>query len=97
LVKKKIGLEHLLLLEINKIMNDWKQKNNKLTKEFVFKDFNEALGFINKIGHEAELLNHHPTIINTYNSVIIELWTHSENKVTELDYLLKEKIDVING
>ena len=76
-------------------MNDCKTKNNKLIKEFIFKDFNEALDFINKIANEAESLNHHPTIINTYSSVIIELWTHSENKVTELDHLLKEKIDLV--
>ena len=76
-------------------MNDWKTKNNKPIKEFIFKDFNEALDFINKIANEAESLNHHPTIINTYSSVIIELWTHSENKVTELDHLLKEKIDLV--
>jgi 4a-hydroxytetrahydrobiopterin dehydratase len=76
-------------------MNDWKTKNNKLTKEFIFKDFKEALDFINKIADEAESLNHHPTIINTYSSVIIELWTHSENKVTELDHLLKEKINLV--
>ena len=76
-------------------MNDWKTKNNKLIKEFIFKDFNEALDFINKIANEAESLNHHPTIINTYSSVIIELWTHSENKVNELDHLLKEKIDLV--
>lgn len=76
-------------------MNDWKTKNNKLIKEFIFKDFNEALEFINKIADEADSLNHHPTIINTYSSVIIELWTHSENKVTKLDHLLKEKIDLV--
>ena len=78
-------------------MNNWKPKNNKLAKEFIFKDFNEALAFINKIAFEAELLNHHPTIINTYSSVIIELWTHSENKVTELDFKLKEKIDLVSA
>ena len=76
-------------------MNNWKIINNKLVKEFVFKDFKESLSFINKIAIEAESLNHHPTIINTYNKVIIELWTHSENKVTKLDYLLKDKIDVL--
>ena len=77
-------------------MNNWIIKDNKLVKEFKFKDFNESLIFINKIGHEAESLNHHPTIINTYNSVFSELWTHSKNKVTELDYILKDKIDYIS-
>ena len=77
-------------------MNDWILKKNRLCKEFLFKDFNESIRFINKIGEEAESLNHHPTIINTYNKVYLELWTHTENKVTELDYQLKKRIDYIN-
>ena len=77
-------------------MNDWILKKNRLCKEFLFKDFNESIRFINKIGEEAESLNHHPTIINTYNKVYLELWTHSENKVTELDHQLKKRIDYIN-
>jgi len=77
------------------MMSDWIIKNNKLTKEFVFKDFKDSIIFINKIAGKAELLNHHPKIINTYNIVIIELWTHSENKITKLDYRLKDKIDSI--
>ena len=77
-------------------MNDWIFKKNRLCKEFLFKDFIESIRFINKIGEEAESLNHHPTIINTYNKVYLELWTHSENKVTELDHQLKKRIDYIN-
>ena len=77
-------------------MNDWILKKNRLCKEFLFKDFNESIRFINKIGEEAESLNHHPTIINTYNKVYLELWTHTENKVTELDHQLKKRIDSIN-
>ena len=77
-------------------MNDWILKKNRLCKEFLFKDFKESIRFINKIGEEAESLNHHPTIINTYNKVYLELWTHSENKVTELDHQLKKRIDYIN-
>ena len=77
-------------------MNDWIFKKNRLCKEFLFKDFNESIRFINKIGEEAESLNHHPTIINTYNKVYLELWTHTENKVTELDHQLKKRIDYIN-
>ena len=77
-------------------MNDWIFKKNRLCKEFLFKDFIESIRFINKIGEEAESLNHHPTIINTYNKVYLELWTHTENKVTELDHQLKKRIDYIN-
>ncbi|MBL30166.1 MAG: pterin-4-alpha-carbinolamine dehydratase [Flavobacteriaceae bacterium] len=72
---------------------DWKIKDNRLTKEFVFKDFKESLIFINKVGDESETLNHHPKITNIYNKVTIELWTHTVDNITDLDYKLSEKID----
>ena len=74
---------------------NWKTINNRLIKEFTFKDFNESLAFINKVGEESEKLNHHPKIINIYNRVTIELWTHSSNSISELDYMLSESIDRI--
>ena len=74
---------------------DWKIKDNRLTKEFVFKDFKESLIFINKVGDESENLNHHPKITNVYNRVTIELWTHTVDNITDLDYKLSEKIDKI--
>tara|TARA_B100001109_G_scaffold233355_1_gene211726 strand:- start:412 stop:651 length:240 start_codon:yes stop_codon:yes gene_type:complete len=74
---------------------NWKIKDNRLTKEFVFKDFKESLIFINKVGDESENLNHHPKITNVYNRVTIELWTHTVDNITDLDYKLSEKIDKI--
>ena len=74
---------------------NWKTINNRLIKEFTFKDFNESLAFINKVGEESEKLNHHPKIVNVYNKVIIELWTHSNNSISELDYKLSDSIDRI--
>ena len=58
-----------------------------------FKNFKEALSFINKLGELAEQFNHHPKIINIYNQVSLELWTHDQNAITELDYKLAEEID----
>ena len=74
---------------------NWKTVNNRLIKEFTFKDFNESLAFINKVGVESEKLNHHPKIVNVYNKVTIELWTHSNNSISELDYKLSDSIDKI--
>jgi len=76
--------------------NNWKEIGGKLVKEFKFKDFKEALLFINKVGDHAESINHHPKIINVYNSVIIELWTHDKDAITDLDYALSGLIDTIN-
>lgn len=74
--------------------NKWIQKKDKLVKTFQFKDFKEALSFINKVGKKAESLNHHPKIVNTYNTVKIELWTHDQNAITELDFKLADEIDL---
>ena len=73
----------------------WQISENRLRKSFKFKDFNQALSFINQVGEIAEMLNHHPKITNVYNLVELELWTHTKNDVTKLDHELAEEIDKI--
>ncbi len=74
----------------------WKTEKNGLTKEFEFKDFVEAVAFVDKIVPLAEAMNHHPDIlIYGYKKVKITLYTHSENKITEKDYDLAKKIDAL--
>ena len=74
----------------------WKIEKKKLTKEFVFSNFVEAVAFVQKIVPLAEAMNHHPDIlIYAYKKVKVTLFTHSENKITEKDYALAEKIDVL--
>lgn len=75
----------------------WKTENNNLVKEFVFSDFEQAVDFVNKIVPLAEKANHHPDIyIHSYKKVRIELFTHSEGKITEKDYDLAIEIDRIS-
>ena len=72
----------------------WKESDNKLNREFKFKDFNEAISFINRIAVVSEESNHHPEIYNVYNKVIISLCTHDQGSVvTDKDYDLAKKID----
>lgn len=74
-------------------MSDWKEEDSKLIGKFNFDDFNQAWGFLNRVALLAEKMNHHPTIINTYNQVEIQLSTHdAENSVTWKDWELSEKI-----
>ena len=74
----------------------WIENNNKLIKKIEFKDFNEALDFINKLATICESMNHHPEINWVYNKIEIALSTHDAgDKVTELDYQLANKIDEI--
>lgn len=74
----------------------WKIEENKLTKEFTFHNFVEAVAFVQKIVPLAEAMNHHPDIlIYAYKKVKITLFTHSENKVTDKDHTLAKKIDAL--
>jgi 4a-hydroxytetrahydrobiopterin dehydratase len=72
----------------------WKEVDNRLTKTFTFKDFNQAFGFITRVALIAEKMNHHPTWTNTWNTVTFELSTHDAgDRVTERDKKLAEAID----
>lgn len=80
-------------MKIITMQNKWTKNKGKLVKTFQFKDFKEALRFINFVGATADSLNHHPKIINIYNSVTLELWTHDQDAITVLDYQLADEID----
>ena len=72
----------------------WKNTDNKLIRKFVFKDFIEVMGFVNKVAILSEKNNHHPEIQITYNTVTIELSTHDlGNIISEKDHFLSSEID----
>jgi 4a-hydroxytetrahydrobiopterin dehydratase len=74
----------------------WKETDNKLVREFRFKDFQEAFTFMTRVAFLAEKHNHHPHWINVYNFVRIELSTHdSGDVITEKDRKLALAIDAI--
>jgi 4a-hydroxytetrahydrobiopterin dehydratase len=74
----------------------WTEDNNKLSKTFKFKDFQEAFAFMTRVAFLAEAQGHHPNWSNVYNTVVIELNTHDAgNIVTEKDHKLAKAIDQI--
>ena len=74
----------------------WKEEDNKLKREFTFKNFIEAWGFMSKVALIAEKQNHHPEWSNVYNKVSIFLSTHDAGDVvTEKDHRLAKAIDAI--
>ncbi len=76
---------------------EWKEENNTLTKNFKFKDFIEAFGFMTKVAIVAEKMNHHPTWTNTWNTVSFQLSTHDAgDTVTDLDRKLAASIDALS-
>lgn len=73
----------------------WQEADNQLDKRFEFKDFAEALDFVNKVGKLAEAANHHPDIEFGWGYANISLKTHSAGKVTNKDRQLAGQIDQI--
>ena len=71
----------------------WKKVENKLNKNFKFKDFIEAFSFVTRIALISEKMNHHPDITISYNSVHIDLTTHDINAISKNDIILARKIE----
>ena len=66
-----------------------------LEKEVLFQDFKEALDFTVKIGALSEAEGHHPDIYLAWGKVKITLWTHKIDGLSESDFILAAKIDLI--
>lgn len=82
--------------EMQKQINGWEREANKLIyKEFTFKDFLEAVEFVNKVAKIAEAEGHHPDIYIFYNKVKLSLSTHAAKGLTENDFILASKVDGI--
>jgi 4a-hydroxytetrahydrobiopterin dehydratase len=64
-----------------------------LTRTFKFDDFKAALSFVNRVGDEAEELDHHPDIDIRWNKVALTLSTHSAGGLTERDFTLAHRIN----
>jgi 4a-hydroxytetrahydrobiopterin dehydratase len=63
-------------------------------RDYEFKDFAEAIVFVNRVAGEAEDANHHPDIlVHGWNHVRLTLTTHSAGKLTDNDRAMAERID----
>jgi 4a-hydroxytetrahydrobiopterin dehydratase len=68
-----------------------------IARKFVFKDFNEAFGFMSRAALVAEKMDHHPEWSNVYKTVEVTLSTHDAGGLTELDVKLAAAMDRIAG
>lgn len=72
----------------------WKSAGDALEKVFEFADFSTALGFIVRVGVEAERIDHHPHLTNVWNKVTLRLNTHDAgDRVTENDVKLARAVE----
>jgi 4a-hydroxytetrahydrobiopterin dehydratase len=86
----------LTAAEIDKVLQnhpDWKLQSGKLVREWIFKDFVEAMAFVNKVAAIAESAGHHPDIDIRYNRVLLGLVSHDAGGITKRDGDMAGKID----
>ncbi|MEH2380983.1 MAG: 4a-hydroxytetrahydrobiopterin dehydratase [Nostoc sp.] len=80
-----------------KLLSDWTvEDSKKLQITRTFKDFIQAIEFVNKLVEPAESAGHHPDIEISYNKVKITLTTHDAGGLTQTDFDVAQVISQIN-
>ncbi|MES2087700.1 MAG: 4a-hydroxytetrahydrobiopterin dehydratase [Patescibacteria group bacterium] len=72
-------------------------KDHEIFRDFKFKNFAEALAFVNKVGALAESEGHHPDVSFGWGYVKITLSTHAVDGLSENDFILAVKIDTLEN
>lgn len=81
---------------LNELGNSWKiSQSTRLYKEYIVKDFKQALSIANDIATVAETLNHHPDLTISYGKCIVEVWSHDINGLSNKDFILAHEIESI--
>lgn len=70
--------------------------NKKLYRKFSFVNYKHTMSFVNRVADIADEEGHHPVMHVNYGSVEIELWTHAINGLSDNDFILAAKIDMLD-
>ena len=76
-----------------KNLDGWTRTGNTIRKQFVLKNFVEAVAFVDRLVEPAETANHHPDLTINYKRVGVSLATHDEGGITEKDFALAAEIE----
>jgi 4a-hydroxytetrahydrobiopterin dehydratase len=87
----------MALLDDNEIQqrlerSEWRREGDAIVRDFKFKDFAEAMEFVNVVAGIAEERNHHPDIDIRWRNLTFRCSTHSAGGLTELDTALAAAI-----
>ena len=76
-------------------LSGWSEVSGRdaIAKKYVFKDFNQAFGFMTRAALVAEKLDHHPEWFNVYKTVEVTLATHDAGGLTDKDIALAQAMD----
>jgi 4a-hydroxytetrahydrobiopterin dehydratase len=82
------------LEELERQLPDWEVvEGHHLRREFRFRNFREALDFVNRVGELAEEQGHHPDVEFGWGRAAITIFTHKIDGLTESDFVLAAKVD----
>jgi 4a-hydroxytetrahydrobiopterin dehydratase len=70
----------------------WELQQGELVRQFKFRDFREAMAFVNKVAEIAEAEHHHPDIAISYNRVRLTLFTHAIKGLSDNDFIVAAKV-----
>ena len=74
---------------------EWREVDGRdaIARKFVFKDFNQAFGFMTRAALVAEKMDHHPEWFNVYKTVEVTLSTHDAGGLSDKDIALAKAMD----
>jgi len=76
--------------------SEWTREGEEIVREWKFKDFADAMTFVNRIADAAEEANHHPDIlVHGWNKVRLSLTNHSAGGLTEPDFEMAKRFDAL--
>lgn len=79
---------------LEELGNGWQLvEHHHLEKLYPFDDFAQALAFTNKVGALAEHVGHHPDILTAWGKVVLTIFTHKIDGLTDSDFILAAKVD----
>lgn len=78
-------------------LNGWTLDGDAIRKQFTFRNFLEAIAFVNRLAPEAEAADHHPDILVNYKRVTLTYSTHTEGGLTDKDFVGAATADRLAG
>jgi 4a-hydroxytetrahydrobiopterin dehydratase len=92
------GIPPLTQPEIDQQMaalSGWQQYDHLISKKFVFKDYYQTIAFVNAIAWMTHREDHHPDLMVTFNSCLVEYTTHAIHGLSENDFICAAKVEAL--
>ena len=83
---------------LEELHDDWRiVDGHHLARTFRFRNFADALAYVNLVGELAESVNHHPDLQLAWGKVVVEIFTHKIDGLHEADFVFAAKCDRLHA